>query len=62
MISDIILQAKKLIFLVLQRPKYFFGTQKLMTYSQGCHRSGLKTKKSKNRENTHMQKIKKKRC
>jgi len=34
MIFDIILQAKKLIFLVLQRSKYFFGTQRLMTYSK----------------------------
>jgi len=32
MIFDIILQAKKLIFLVLHWLKHFFGTQKLMTY------------------------------
>jgi len=32
LIFDIILHAKKLIFLVLQRSK--FGTQKLMTYSK----------------------------
>jgi len=30
MIFDIILQAEKLIFLVLQWSKYFFDTQKLM--------------------------------
>jgi len=34
MIFDIILQDKKLFFLVLQRLKYFFGAQKLMTYSK----------------------------
>jgi len=34
MIFDIILQDKKLIFLVLQWSKYSFGTQKLMTYSK----------------------------
>jgi len=33
MIFDI-LQAKKLIFLVLRWSKYFFGAQKLMTYSK----------------------------
>jgi len=34
MIFDIILQAEKLFFLVLQWSKYFFGKQKLMTYGK----------------------------
>jgi len=34
MIFDSILQAKKLIFLVLQWSKYFVGTQKFLTYSK----------------------------
>jgi len=35
MIFDIILQAKKLIYLVLQWSKYFFGTQKWSKYFFG---------------------------